>query len=67
VKTLKRREMKEDLPYPKHERRLPAVLSTEEVTRLIASARNLFHHTMLLTSSYSIPARSWNKPQRIMV
>jgi site-specific recombinase XerD len=49
VKTLKRREMKEDLPYPKHEKPLPVVLSTEEMTRLIASARNLFHHTMLLT------------------
>jgi integrase/recombinase XerD len=49
VKTLKRREMKQDLPYPKHERRLPAVLSVEEVTRLIGSARNLFHYTMLLT------------------
>src|SRR5438067_8505748 len=49
VKTLKRREMKEDLPYPKHEKPLPVVLSTEEVTRLIASARNLFHRTMLLT------------------
>jgi integrase/recombinase XerD len=49
VKTLKHREMKEDLPYPKHERPLPFVLSTEEVTPLIASARNLFHHTMLLT------------------
>jgi site-specific recombinase XerD len=49
VKTLKRREMKEDLPYPKHEKPLPVVLSTEEMSRLIASARNLFHHTMLLT------------------
>lgn len=49
VKTLKRREMKEDLPYPKHEKPLPVVLSTQEVTRLIASARNLFHHAMLLT------------------
>src|SRR4051812_22939942 len=26
VKTLKRREMKEDLPYPKHEKSLPVVL-----------------------------------------
>lgn len=49
VKTLKRREMKQDLPYPKHERPLPVVLSVEEVTRLIGSARNLFHYTMLLT------------------
>jgi site-specific recombinase XerD len=43
VKTLKRREMKQDLPYPKHERPLPVVLSVEEVTRLIESVRNLFH------------------------
>ena len=49
VKTLKRREMKQDLPYPKHERPLPVVLSVEEVTRLMESARNLFHYTMLLT------------------
>lgn len=49
VKTLKRREMKEDLPYPKYHDRLPVVLSQEEVTRLIDSARNLFHHAMLLT------------------
>jgi site-specific recombinase XerD len=49
VKTLKQREMKEDLPYPKHERPLPMILSVEEVRRLIESARNLFHYTMLLT------------------
>jgi hypothetical protein len=28
---LKRRDMKEELPYPKHRRRLPVVLSPEEV------------------------------------
>jgi len=53
VKTLKRRDMKEDLPYPnspKHKRRLPVILSQEEVTRLIDSARNLFHYAMLLTT-----------------
>lgn len=52
VKTLKRRDMKEDLPYPnapKHKRRLPVILSLEEVTRLIDSAKNLFHYAMLLT------------------
>jgi hypothetical protein len=27
IKTLKRRNMKEDLPYPKHRRRLPTILS----------------------------------------
>jgi site-specific recombinase XerD len=41
--------MKEDLPYPKHRRRLPVVLSPEEVQRLIAGAKNLYHRTLLLT------------------
>jgi integrase/recombinase XerD len=52
VKTLKRQAMKEDLPYPhsaKHTRRLPIILSTEEMSRLIDSAQNLFHYAMLLT------------------
>jgi site-specific recombinase XerD len=52
VKTLKRHAMKEDLPYPycaKHTRRLPIILSTEEMSRLIDSAQNLFHYAMLLT------------------
>jgi integrase/recombinase XerD len=49
VRVLKRREMKEDLPYPKWRRRLPVVLSREEVGRLIDSAKNLFHRTMLIT------------------
>jgi site-specific recombinase XerD len=52
IKTLKRRNMKEDLPYPhsaKHKRRLPTILTTEEVSRLIDAARNLFHYAMLLT------------------
>jgi site-specific recombinase XerD len=40
AKTLKRRDMKEDLPYPRNYRqRLPAVLSPEEAMRLIDSAR----------------------------
>ena len=49
VKTLKRRDMKQDLPYPKHQKRLPTVLSQEEVSRLINSARNRFPYAMLLT------------------
>jgi len=52
VRTLKRPAMKEDLPYPnapRHTRRLPTILTPEEVSRLIDSARNLFHYTMLLT------------------
>jgi integrase/recombinase XerD len=52
VKTLKRAYLKEDLPYPlgaKHKRRLPTILSQEEVSRLIDSSKNLFHYAMLLT------------------
>ena len=37
LRVLKRRDMKEDLPYPKRRRRLPVVLSPEEVQRLIGS------------------------------
>jgi integrase len=49
-KTLKRRDMKEDLPYPRnYRRRLPVILSPEEVGRLIDSARNLFHRAMIMT------------------
>jgi site-specific recombinase XerD len=49
LRVLKRRDMKEDLPYPKRRRRLPIVLSPEEVERLIAGAKNLYHRTLLLT------------------
>ena len=49
LRVLKRRDMKEDLPYPKRLRRLPVVLSPEEVQRLIAGAKNLYHRTLLLT------------------
>ena len=44
--------MKEDLPYPNRrnsKRRLPTILTPEEVSRLIDAARNLFHYAMLLT------------------
>lgn len=46
---LRRRNVYEDLPYPKRRDRLPVVLSPEEVQRLIAGARNLYHRTILLT------------------
>src|ERR1700693_3197348 len=52
VKTLKRPSVKQDLPYPhgvKRKRRLPTILSQEEVGRLIDSSKNLFHYAMLLT------------------
>jgi integrase/recombinase XerD len=37
IRVLKRREMKEDLPYPKRQKKLPVVLSPEEVGRLIGA------------------------------
>ena len=49
VKTLKRHYMLEHLPFPKAPRRLPTVLSQDEVGRLIDSASNLLHRTMLMT------------------
>jgi integrase/recombinase XerD len=49
VKTLRRHHMLEYIPFPKAPRRLPVVLSQEEVGQLIDSARNLFHRTMLMT------------------
>lgn len=49
VKTLRRHFLAEHIPFPKSPRRLPTVLGPEEVTRLINSARNLFHRTLLMT------------------
>ena len=48
VKTLRRPYLPDDIPVPKRQRRMPIVLSQEEVERLIASARNLMHRTMLM-------------------
>ena len=48
VKTLRRRYSLDDTPYPKVPRRLPAILTVEEVTRLIDAARNLTERTMLM-------------------
>jgi site-specific recombinase XerD len=48
-KTLKRNYPVEEVPYPKAPRRLPNILTQEEAARLIDSASNLFHRTMLMT------------------
>jgi integrase/recombinase XerD len=48
IKTLRRPYIPDDIPVPKRQRRIPTVLSQEEVERLIASARNLMHRTMLM-------------------
>jgi len=48
VQTLKRHEFRQDLPYPKEQRRLPTVLSLEEVGRLIDAAGNLQQRALLM-------------------
>jgi integrase len=49
VRILKRRDFREELPYPKSHRRLPTVLSLEEVARLIDAAGNLMQRALLMT------------------
>ena len=49
IKTLKRHQFREFLPYPKDRRRLPTVLSPEEVSRLINATGTLFRRTLLMT------------------
>ena len=49
VKTLRRHFLSAHIPFPKSPRRLPIVLTPEEVTQLINSAANLFHPTLLMT------------------
>jgi integrase/recombinase XerD len=49
VKTLGRPYLPDAIPFPKHHRRLPTVLSPEEVTRLIDSTANLMHRAMVMT------------------
>ena len=48
VKTLKRAYLLDDIPYPKVPRRLPTILTVEQVTRLIDAARTLTDRTMLM-------------------
>ena len=49
IKTLKKSWNVEETPYPKKRFRLPAVLSADEVSRLIESALTPFHRTILIT------------------
>jgi integrase/recombinase XerD len=48
VRTLKRHEFRQDLPYPKKQRRLPTILSLEEVGQLIDAAGNLQQRAILM-------------------
>jgi integrase/recombinase XerD len=49
VKMLKRPYMIEYIPFPKKIRTLPAILTPQEVTRLIDGASNLMHRAILMT------------------
>ena len=49
VKTLRRPYQREDLPSPRRPKKLPTVLSQNEVARLLASAGNLFHYAIVMT------------------
>ncbi len=48
VRTLKRHDFRAELPYPKKHRRLPTVLSLEEVGRLIDAAGNLLQRALVM-------------------
>ena len=48
VRTLHRHEFREFLPYPKSPRKLPNILSQEEVARLINASTSLFQRTLLM-------------------
>src|SRR5580658_5621475 len=57
LKTLHRHFLAEYIPFPKAHKRLPTVLSPEEVARLIDSARNLYHRTLLMTRNLRMLGR----------
>jgi len=49
AKTLRRPWRRDDIPLPKVPRRLPTILSPEEVARMIQAAPSLHHRTWLMT------------------
>jgi integrase/recombinase XerD len=61
VKTLKRTYLLDDIPYPKVPRRLPVILSVEEVAQLIDGARTLTLDRVL-SFCRSNPARATAAP-----
>ena len=48
IRTLHRHEFRQFLPFPKVRRKLPKILSREEVARLIDASSDLFQRTLLL-------------------
>jgi len=49
VRTLKRQEFRDFIPYPNEPERLPTILSLDEVARLINASSNLFRRALLMT------------------
>ena len=47
--TMGRSEIIEHIPFPKQEKTLPVILSTEELTRFFSAVTNLKHRTVLMT------------------
>jgi integrase/recombinase XerD len=47
--TLGRKEMLDYIPYPRHEKRLPLILSQAEVEAVLQASNNLKHRTILTT------------------
>ena len=64
-KTLKRRDLDfDDLPLLRTPKKLPVVLSPEEVTRLIEAAPNLLYRTLLmLLYATGLASRGSGEPQ----
>lgn len=69
VKTLRRSYLPDQIPFPKCHKRLPTVLSQEEVRKLIDSAGSLMHRAIISpatrTASLSPTTASW--PSRKIV
>jgi len=49
AKTLKRAFLLEDIPFPRHEQRLPLILSREEVARILMAPEHLKSRALLMT------------------
>ena len=56
IQTLKKAWSVAETPYPKKNHHLPAILSQEEVARLIDAADTPFHRTLLMTLYATGPA-----------
>ena len=49
AKTLKRAFLLEDIPFPRHQQRLPLILSQEEVARILTAPQHLKSRALLMT------------------